>query len=910
MVQQLVFAWVMATSMVLYIAQQDPWFTGHIVNYFTHAFEASLSCKLSAELQDFSFTGHLKLKNVHVTPLQGSDWHWDAQQFHIYISWIQFLLYGTLDFNIVMYDPEMYSLTQQNKLAIQDHLEHIFNGPQLGMYTFLKRIDVQNTRCTFVDNKTEGQLIIAFDGKAKKINNILRFNVDVFEGSLRAQDRILYNNMSGSLQLDSFGGQPTLDICLKGAASFDIPQLETTKTPCYISGSWNHNGGMLSIKNLDHSFAIDPIMIHDKKDGIEINIDAKVPLGYAWRMFNNNQDDRLSGQALIQAKIHIDQNQYQSTGQLTLQRLHWQTYEIGSLAKISFYAHQNIFKGTLYVQRTSGACIAGNWDWDHASGSGNVGIKNNARLILSPKHDWQILPDDFSLTARIDDYYHGTITYNTKATHTKILNHIMCQGTATCNKEIIELKGTFDTNNYSCAITSQPHWKLQRATYTKNDGTVLAECNECDDNKYEGTISLLCIKDILKKKYDYNLQGEGELAVLLTTDTAWNANIHLEKGIIRLANTYNFINGFNCNLLLDTTNKQCTVTDFACNLHSGLISSKKMLFELSDTLNMRCIYTPVIMDHCLINMGKELFAVVSGDMLLHKAIDGKLQLDGKLLIERSQLKANLFSNVFQQKLRNHTAHSFETSDNELECNVTIKTKHPVKVQTPFLDTDARIDLHIKNKVTDPEIVGTINLNGGKLHFPYKPLYITTGALHFIPGKLNDPMIELYAKNNIKKNNISLYATGSLQNQHVRLESSPTLTEEQIISLLLVGSQEESLNMVMPALIMQNIKSVLFGYDQSESNMSRYFNALFKPFGRIHLVPSFIDQSGRGGLRGAIEIELSDRWRMVIQKNFSLTEDTNFELEYLISDDMSARLTRDIRRDIIIETEMRYKFGNS
>ena len=103
--------------------------------------------------------------------------------------------------------------------------------------------------------------------------------------------------------------------------------------------------------------------------------------------------------------------------------------------------------------------------------------------------------------------------------------------------------------------------------------------------------------------------------------------------------------------------------------------------------------------------------------------------------------------------------------------------------------------------------------------------------------------------------------------------------------------------------MQNIKSMLFGYDQSQ--MSRYFGKLFKPFKSIHLVPSFIDQSGRGGLRGAIEIDISERFRALIQKNFSLTEDTRFELEYLVSDDISVRATRDIRRDLIGEVEMRY-----
>ncbi len=74
-----------------------------------------------------------------------------------------------------------------------------------------------------------------------------------------------------------------------------------------------------------------------------------------------------------------------------------------------------------------------------------------------------------------------------------------------------------------------------------------------------------------------------------------------------------------------------------------------------------------------------------------------------------------------------------------------------------------------------------------------------------------------------------------------------------------------------------------------------------------MVPSFTDQTGRGGLRGALEISLDDRWRATIQKNFSLTEDTKFELEFLLSDDITLRAIRDERRDLGGEVEMRWKF---
>ncbi len=913
MFKQLVLAVLIGLSSLMYMIQHDRWFEQYMLNYFTQQFERSLDCRMSARLQEVNFSGKMRLADMHVMPVHGSDWSWHANQFSITFSWWDLLLYGSLDFSILMDAVQMQSYIIDNHVAIKDHFNLAFNGPQVGMYTFLKELICNNTHCSIIDQNKNSAFMIAFDGKAKKINNIFRCIIDVFKGSLDVQDRVLFANMSGSLQFDSFGGRPTLDICLKGAASLEIPQLGAEIMPCYISGAWNHNGGILSIKNVDHSFAIDPIMIQRKPEGVVVSLDAKVPLTYAWRIWNNNNDDaRLSGNCLLQAKMTSSDNDRAIDGHLMLQRIHWQDVELGSLGKISFALKGQTVDGSLYLQRTSGACIGGDWSCSLQNGNIQADIKNNARLTFSPKHDWQILPDDLTLHVRSDGAS-AHVMYEATATHAKVHHQISSQGHIEFQENVLLLKGIFDDNQYDCKWSYQPEWSLDHFFYKRDNGTSLIEiASSVDDQKkyYKGKMAFGCVKDIFKKWYDFDLQGEGIFEIAIDPGQISSVSMHLKDGAIRLPRTYNFINGLDCQLKLDYGAKSCTISDMVCHMHNGRISSKKMLCAFNEDYSPYFVYAPLLIDHCLINMGKEFFAVVSGDLLLSKRSGRGPLLNGQVIIERSQLKENLFSDVFQRNFRNYTAHSFKTDDDELRCDIAIRTKYPVRIQTPFLDTDARIDLHIRNGVRDPEVVGTISLNAGKLYFPYKPLYITTGMLHFLPGRLDDPLIELFAKNTIKKNNITLQVTGSLQNQHVQLESSPTLTEEQIISLLLVGSQEESLNIVMPALIMQNIKSILFGYDQSAANMSRYFNALFKPFGRIHLVPSFIDQSGRGGLRGAVEIDLSDRWRMVFQKNFSLTEDTRFEFEYLFSDDMSARLTRDIRRDVIGEVEMRYKFGNN
>ena len=65
--------------------------------------------------------------------------------------------------------------------------------------------------------------------------------------------------------------------------------------------------------------------------------------------------------------------------------------------------------------------------------------------------------------------------------------------------------------------------------------------------------------------------------------------------------------------------------------------------------------------------------------------------------------------------------------------------------------------------------------------------------------------------------------------------------------------------------------------------------------------------GRGGLRGAIEIDVNDQLHGLIQKNFSQPEDTKFELEYLFSDDITLRGIKDEHGDLGGEVEVRWKF---
>jgi len=912
MLKQYILSSFLGICCVIAIAQNDPWMQHLVLDYVRTESQKVLDCHISCKGSHVSFVnGAIAVRDVFVMPKNGEKrWYWSAKNFTMCFSWWQLLLYGTLDFSSALRKLVLYSKVQDAVPAIAPHLQLLFLGPQLDVYTFLKDMSIEEAHIKLEDHQNQADIEVQFDMQAKQIDNCMKATIDLYDGFLCHKNRALCNALSGSFQMDAFDGKPYIDMCMRGAASVCVPQLGNANTPCNISCSWQHNRGVLSLKNLDHSFAIDPVIIQKDGQCTRATVSAKVPLAYVWCMLCDEQENmHISGDCDVNIEAVIVEGAPLAKGHICAKRIAFDNTEIGSLAKMTFQATPEQCKGKLYLQRTSGACGAGLWHWDLATKSGSVELKNTSRLTFSPKHDWRILPEDVHVSLALSPDGQATVMYTAQATHTKTEDTIASQGVVSIDDTQVEAQGQFDGHDYALQATRAPRFVLHELRYGADDDPLIA-VSARDAYIYDTSIQIGCIKEFIKKHWQRELQGEGTLqAHIEKKDHIYQANVQLQDGAIRLPRTYNFVSGLRATAYIDPEVKLCTVRDFHCDLHNGVLSSERMHLAFADDFTPRFVFAPLVLEQCLLNVGKQLFAIVSADFLLQKNDRIGTMLSGNIFLDRAQLKENIFSQVFQKNMRLHTAYSLEGSHDQLQCDLHIKTKYPVRVQTPFLKTDARIDLHMQNNMRQPHITGDIRLSTGQLHFPYRPLYIAKGALHFMPGKIDDPIIELVAKNTIKKHNIMLQASGSLQDPHVTLEASPTLSEEQIISLLLVGSQEESLNMVMPALLVQNVSSLLFGYDQSMQNMNSYFGKFLKPFRRIHLVPSFIDQSGRGGLRGAIEIDISDRWRAIIQKNFSLTEDTRFELEYLFSDDISVRGVRDIRRDLIGEVETRWKFGD-
>ena len=467
-------------------------------------------------------------------------------------------------------------------------------------------------------------------------------------------------------------------------------------------------------------------------------------------------------------------------------------------------------------------------------------------------------------------------------------------------------EGVFENNRYELTTTIQHPYIHYAALYDQNNQPLLHIAYDEKEKVHNSYITMPLMRSITTKLFQHEIHGEGTANIRSRIENdKIRATIHLADATIRLPQTYNFVNGFDASVETDITNKRITLRNIRCTLHSGSLRSPRAVICLNSSGALQFMHIPLLIDHCLFTVKQDLFTMVSGYVLLTKQIQEDANMFGHIIFDRSQLKENVFSEQEQKKLFQAANTLHDVPSLPLRCNISIETKDPIRVDTNFLQANAGVDLRVHDYITEPHISGTITVPSGIIKFPYKPLHITKGEISFFNDQLFNPLIELVAKNKIKNHNITLNIAGSIQNHAILLEATPPLTEEQIVNLLLTGAHEESLNAVIPALLMQNVSNFIFS-----SHKSNFFDSYIKPVMKqinVQLKPDFNDQTGRGGLRGALEITVSDRWRALIEKNFSLTEDTRFELEYVLSDDVTFRVIRDERRDVGGEVEMKWKF---
>ncbi|MFI5333155.1 MAG: translocation/assembly module TamB domain-containing protein [Candidatus Babeliales bacterium] len=885
--------------------QYDPWVKQRVGKAFKELFETSIGCRMHCSVQSLHlWQPALVLQDVRVTPRdEQAPWYWTAKRLIVSCNWWHVCCYGIIDLHVVLEDSHTYSSVSHGVLAINDHVNTLFFGSSSSIPLFTKSVIYKRAHLHLADTDSATDMHVTWNSESKKIDNHFKSTLYCIDGSLADKNKTYVSDMQGSVYLDMIFANQQVEHSMRADCSVRLACLPPAHQECHIDAEWYGNQGTLHIANDDHSLHITPVAISSDNNEYTAHMQGTIPLNVLAYYGFAHQHDACAGTCSVALHVKKDAHGVTADGTGTVDDGAYHKTSLGAIT-MTGSGERDAWHGSLTWMPTQDVRVEGAWQWQQ--GRAQIECMLRGETPISIMNQWYVQPGSTGCTIAYDHTgitgsYHSTL-HNTYQDTTVQLN-----GHGTYSDGIGTWHGTVNdcahVGSLACTDTGY------EGSLRYNDDKQAIATFALHNTQLSGSIHIPWIKDIVVALYGGDIQGDGSVRwdVADYQHTPLTITCTLD-GTLRIPQTYNAINEAQGIIEWDYNARTMRMKNVQGTLYKGSFACHQATVFYDDTWHPFFIQAPCIFNDCLLNVKKDLFALMSGHMT-YTYQDAQARLTGLLTIDHSQLKENIFSEAFANRFLHATGMMIPVRDNSLMCDVTIKTKVPTHIKTAFLDTTAAIDLHVTHSLACPEVAGTLSIGSGQLSFPYKPLYITQGSLYCVPGRLYDPLIEFTAKNSIKNHTISLHVTGSLSKPHVTLESWPPLTQEQIVSLLLVGSYQESLNMVMPALVMNNITSLLFGENHTTHTSTNKFVSLLEPFKRIRLVPSFTDQTGRGGLRGAIEVDVSDRVHAVIQKNFSLTEDTYFELGYLLSDDINVRLLRDERRDMGAEVEMRWKFGS-
>jgi hypothetical protein len=892
-------------------------------------YEQSLGCSVSCDKISFSFLfPTVECYGVNLVSRDSAmPWRCDCKKVTLKVSWSGIIMRRRLNLSVILDHPIISSGAQGSQVFfIEDHVARYFGGPEVLPVT-LKEIIVRHAEFRVVDQKDNLELQSVFSCDYKKMYTGYGFNVHCEDGSLRYGSFVLAHSCTGYWQSMLEPGAIQPGAIQPGAIGAKTRESWTQEsgTPKLVESAitiTGHGQGELTLFQNDHAERCnwESKAVHGettftlwrpKSDDLcKLTLDAKkvnatvtVALAHMAEHLAPSAYARMV-KGTLTGTYHATRAEGIEKGALTLAVNDGAYGNHEFIKEIVFLVpprSNDIYSGNVALKMTEKDSLSGVWSWEPKTKKGSARLINAAGSELG----------SFSLgtdSNRKGGYVATTVLHLSNDEQEK-------ETTLLVKAEAQYLKGALSLH----AERGQEQFFLEGTLGNTFDVSLLRwidgaqktlidlSYDSAEKHRISGVVDVGAVQRLAKQVWGISLHGEGAVEVRgHYVNKRYELVLEGSKLAVRLPRIYNVINGLAGTFIFDPQESSLNLSDVRCTLHRGSFSIPHATINYDPAEEVVVFAVPLVLNAFWFNIEKDLYAQLSGELMLKRTGATTPFLSGELLVERAHVSESLLKLPVLQKTSPQSmldeAHLYP-----LGLDVKVRSKNPIRVTLARLEGSAHIAMQVGNTLAEPTLSGVIRLDDGTIVFPYKPLMIRKAQLTFVPQQSYDPTIELFAKNRIKSYDVSLTIQGTLSSHDIRLQSTPSLSDEQLIGLLYAGSEQGALGALVPSMVMKNITSIFSknGADASTSGGDK--NSWRERLKRIHVVPSFTDQRGRGGVRGTLEVDINDRWRALMQKNFSLSEDTRFELDYDISDDLSLRALRDERRDIGAEMEVKLKF---
>lgn len=734
-----------------------------------------------------------------------------------------------------------------------------------------------------------------------------RIQLYLKNGSVVKDSMLLLEGVSGSLICDLPSRDVMKNMNLQTHINLKIVPF-AQKGSCFFSGSMRHGLGSFSLKNEDESFVINPIQL--RASSKKCLLDASVLTHSNLCKQLNLHDACKDLHGLVQIDFRGDLYDFYKTllVDVCIEELAYKKDQILKNAQVFVqYQKSGNLLGHIFTQDAQ-------WfEFTMQKGKELVFEFCNSKELSLYDSYWKVPAQECLISVKRDSSGKWVGSYKMNLCNSKIYQEKKVSGDFVVDQKECLFTGLLDDIVCEACVELEPQLCLKKLKVQSQEGKQLLSCwmDEQDRTKFFADVEFAFIKNIAPDSFKSSFAQEGQLQFEgLVKDGIYYSRLKTDNANIRLPKIYNVVRSMSAACEMDFYNRSIVLKDIQADLHEGQIVCSQASFYFDASGKCYFMYVPLLLHDVLLSWDKGIFMLLSGGLLLHKPVYEDLTLTGQMIIEKSQLKENIFSSEFQETFFGKMLEPDAKGQAGIDCHfdMSIFTKELIQVSTSFLSAKARVDVALQGSLKKPELSGGVELVSGTFDFPYKPLDIIDGKVFFFPDQQFDPLIEVLARGKLKRFGVSMRATGSIFDPHVQFEATPYLTEEQIMSLLLLGIEDSSLSIMVPALLTQKFKDILFGPALGKSILQSRFDRLLSTFKYFRFLPQFTNQAGRGGMRAIFEVDVTDHLHGRADLNFMHLEDTKFDIDFAVSDDVTLRAQKDGPSTYGGEIEFRWKFN--
>jgi hypothetical protein len=667
--------------------QRDVRFKKRVEKELKQFFRAQYDGDLECTVTDVNLLWPcVTLSNMVITPIDGTqNWSWSSKRGTISFSWASLCMTGKVGIHIFLQDYDATSVIENRAAALAAHLKKLFQPPQVPVPAFLKELKIRNgfLRCT--DLETRGQMDVRFHCDMRRIGNGSRVTFYSNDGSVYSGQTVYVQGISGTTFIDVVERQQEMHYKMTNSLKFDLPFLGDSKS-CFLQGLWDDSSGRFSVHNSDRSFVIDPITIDERQWGA---CTIKSRISYLARLMPGfNGDESMSGFCTIHGMGDLKDLKSSARGDCVIDNFSYKGVSVPSAkCVVGLDQEKKRWHGVLDVKMFEDMAITGSWSW-HDKHGGAFALRNEADSPVI-MNNWKIKAHDFAVNAHIDVSGAVAADYRCALTNSFLNTKLTTTGIIEKRSARILVNGEVEKRPYQIECSAEP-FKVKKFVYGPLDAPLIfVRSIEADKNvqTYKGAVEYTLIRSLLPDSIARELTGKGMFELQATLRNACvEGAITLIDGTLKVPKLYNFVHKLQSSFVYRFDQNRLLFNNFICTLHRGSIETKQATVSFDDHMNLEYMHIPLMVDSCFLSWQKDLFAIMSGNFLLQKRKGVTPRLEGFVTIDKSQLAGNLFSNDMQRSLLLLPATQSPLETIDLDLNVAVVTKDPLRVKTSYFSS--------------------------------------------------------------------------------------------------------------------------------------------------------------------------------------------------------------------------------